>query len=244
MQRVKRWHVTALSRPWQTIRFLRGESAALQDAFVLAAAKHLFGRACRRADWIAALEELDRDDLVPQQKRASVGTSPDSTLGRWLYALIRATTPDLVVETGVSHGTSSWLILNALEKNGRGNLYSIDLPDRDTSAPYNVGGSSETGSAVPDVLRDRWRLILGDSSHELPHLLGTLSQIDVFFHDSDHSYAGMRREFDLALPRLGRDGVLVSDDVQKNAAFSESCSAHRCKAYVFRKGGTARRMGG
>ena len=33
-----------------------------------------------------------------------------------------------VVETGVAHGVTSRFILEALERNGRGFLWSIDLP--------------------------------------------------------------------------------------------------------------------
>ena len=51
-----------------------------------------------------------------------------TTLGVVLYAVCRRQNPDIVVETGVASGVSSSYILCALEKNGHGELYSIDMP--------------------------------------------------------------------------------------------------------------------
>src|SRR5215472_8825018 len=43
------------------------------------------------------------------------------------YAAVRASTPEVVVETGVANGVSSSYLLLALQKNGRGILHSIEL---------------------------------------------------------------------------------------------------------------------
>ena len=147
----------------------------------------------------------------------------------------------VVVETGVASGTSSWLILNALQKNEAGRLYSIDLPDHDPALPYNVGHTGGTGRAVPESLRSVWELILADSSKALPALISELGPVGVFFHDSEHSYDAMTREFETVLPKLEEGGVIISDDVQKNAAFAEVVARHGLRSFVFRKGGTARR---
>ncbi|ACR41605.1 O-methyltransferase [Saccharolobus islandicus] len=44
-----------------------------------------------------------------------------------IYCLIREIKPQLVIETGVANGISTFLILNAIMKNGNGKLYSIDI---------------------------------------------------------------------------------------------------------------------
>ena len=241
-RRLKTWRSTAVSRPRATLAHLRGRHSAAQDAMVLAAANHLFRSATHVACWTAALAEIDRAELIPPRASAPVGNSEQTTLGRWLYALTRVTKPEVVVETGVAHGSSSWIILNALERNGSGTLHSIDLPDHDTAAGYNVSGE-RTGSVVPDALRPRWNLVLGESAEELPQLLTRLRQIDMFFHDSDHSYEAMKGEFDAVIPRLRNGGILIADDVQKNRAFTQACELHGLRHYVFRKGGTAARSG-
>lgn len=43
-----------------------------------------------------------------------------------LYAVVRTLKPEVMVETGISAGMSSRVILEAMQKNDRGRLYSID----------------------------------------------------------------------------------------------------------------------
>src|SRR5438552_15169364 len=65
------------------------------------------------------------DEITPAKQESSW-----RLLNRWhsfLYAIVRAYSPSLVVETGVLYGHSSAAILAALEDNGTGQLTSIDL---------------------------------------------------------------------------------------------------------------------
>jgi hypothetical protein len=81
----------------------------------------------------------------------------------------------------------------------------------------------EQGALIPDELRlasdgfvpMRGRLEDFLKRNELP------SSIDMFLHDSSHSYRHMRWEFRQFWPRLRDGGMLVSHDVQMNAAFPE-----------------------
>ena len=45
--------------------------------------------------------------------------------------------------------------------------------------------------------------------------------VDLFVHDSLHTYRNMRREFQIVTPNLAADGVLIADDVEGNTAFAE-----------------------
>ncbi len=123
-----------------------------------------------------------------------------------LYSLLRAMKPKIVVETGVCYGVSSAYILQALKDNNRGELYSIDLGNTPEEPPNDF--------FVPLNLRDRWNLIVGDCKDELPALLARLRQIDLFHHDSLHTYEHMMWEYDTALPYLRPNGVLSSHDVR------------------------------
>ena len=49
--------------------------------------------------------------------------------GVYLYALMRRLAPRTVVETGVCNGFSTAFILAALERNGAGELHSLDFPE-------------------------------------------------------------------------------------------------------------------
>jgi len=85
---------------------------------------------------------------------------------------------------------------------------AIDLYD---SSP--VPQSKESGWAVPDELRERWELRLGDARALLPAALEEAGEVQLFFHDNLHSRDHMLFEFESIWPHLARGGVLVADDV-------------------------------
>jgi predicted O-methyltransferase YrrM len=140
-----------------------------------------------------------------------------------LYAVTRLLRPEVVVETGCFTGWDSSLLLHALERNGRGRLYSIDLPAEEGRFSQVAPGSglpagASTGFLIPVAYRRRWTLIEDDARTALPDLLASTGPIDLFYHDSDHSYGHMLWEFSTAWPHLTAGGVLVSDDISWNPA--------------------------
>jgi hypothetical protein len=143
----------------------------------------------------------------------------DPVLARLSYALVRALRPKLVVETGVCYGVTSAHVLQALAVNDSGYLHSIDLP------PLGKKGDDFVGWFVPNALRGRWMLHRGTSSRLLRPLLAQLGNIDLYIHDSLHTYRNMQFEFRLAWAALRGGGVLVSDDIEGNCAFAELRSA-------------------
>ena len=134
-----------------------------------------------------------------------------------VYILVLHLKPEIVVETGVSDGMSSFIILSALNENKKGSLYSIDLPE--VGMPKLYG--KEPGWIVDEALRRRWTLIYGKTEVKLPPLLGKLRHVDIFLHDSEHSYTNMRFEFSMALRYMKEGSLLLSDDVRSNSAFQE-----------------------
>lgn len=151
-----------------------------------------------------------------------------------LYIIVRLLRPSVVVETGVASGRSSAAILQALYDNNKGFLYSIDLNQKFSGQPQeyvtNIGRTEfkgfipedkEPGWLIPNKLKNRWKLILGDSRIELPKLVSELQEIDIFYHDSDHSYDNMIFEFRTVWPRIIRTGVIISDDIKWNNAFND-----------------------
>lgn len=147
-----------------------------------------------------------------------------------LYATVREFKPRLVIETGVASGFSSYFILKALEDNQYGSLISIDLPNYSNQSGYvNYSGVLERvytppshgiGWVVPNKLRNRWKLIIGNSVEELS-ALGV--QADIFLHDSDHSYEVMSYEFNWAYENGAR--LILSDDIGRNKAWLQFVSS-------------------
>ena len=179
-----------------------------------------------------ALNELLREsaevmDHCAERSREFSALLPgllNPNFGPVLYAVVRVLRPGVIVETGVGSGVSSTFLLEAMERNDAGKLYSIDLPlPEKRLLPEGL----DTGWMVPDRLRARWRLTLGDARDELPPLLDNLGQLDLFFHDSDHSYRHMTWEFNSAYPRIRPGGVLLSDDITSNRAWDDFVSIQK-----------------
>jgi hypothetical protein len=77
----------------------------------------------------------------------------------------------------------------------------------------------KSGWVVPTELREEWKLTIGKSEDKLPALLKDLGQIDMFIHDSEHSYENMIWEYRVVWSNLKLGGILLSDDVNFNDAF-------------------------
>jgi predicted O-methyltransferase YrrM len=156
----------------------------------------------------------------------AAGHSESSEEGKkLLYVATRVTRPRTVVETGPYNGASSAFLLRALEDNGHGWLHSFDLPEARDALGHPAG--REPGWLVPDELRHRYEVTLGDTGQTLQPALGRLGEIDLFFHDSLHTARHMLFEFRAAWPHLRAGGVLVSDDVFWNPAFLLFTRLHR-----------------
>jgi predicted O-methyltransferase YrrM len=132
------------------------------------------------------------------------------------YAAVRALVPQCVVETGVANGVSSSYLLLALHKNRRGRLHSIGLDD-----PAFLPLGAKPGWLVPDWLRDRWQLHIGDARQILPSLLSRLGTVDVFIHDSLHTYEHVSWELETAYSAVPSRGLLICDDALWNNAFND-----------------------
>ena len=131
-----------------------------------------------------------------------------------IYAIVRALKPKIFVETGVQNGISTYFILSALERNGYGMLHSIDI--RET-----LQDEKKIGWLVPDELKHRWDFSVGDSKEVVPKMLSELKIVDIFMHDSLHTYDHMSFEFRTAWEYLREGGVLITDDIYQNRAFED-----------------------
>jgi len=143
----------------------------------------------------------------------SSGRGPMGDEAEILYLCVSLIKPRIVVETGVGAGFSTAFILHALEQNKRGELYSIDF----------FKDKEKCGWIIPTHLKTSWRLINGLSEQVLKPLLEKLGPIDIFIHDSDHSYENMMSEFRTVWPFLRKEGVFLAHDVGRNDALFNFC---------------------
>lgn len=157
-------------------------------------------------------EELHDYDI---RRLNSVG--PISFQG-YLYALIRAEKPVVVVETGVRSGVSTCMILAAMERNGCGELHSCD-PIYQGAEHAWMAIEAATGMRFPE-----WHFHPGKSETALE---GMPNPIDMFIHDSNHDEVTMAFELEWAWETVVPGGLIVCDDWstcvghQKHDAFLE-----------------------
>jgi predicted O-methyltransferase YrrM len=144
----------------------------------------------------------------------------DPELVRAIWCLVRHLKPAAIVETGVGHGITTRFVLEALERNGHGRLWSIDLPPPDPVLAADIG------VAVRGFPTRRWELVRGSARHELPRLLARIGALDLFIHDSLHTSRHVRFEIEAARRHLNPGGLAVIDDIDSNHGFRQLLAAH------------------
>jgi Methyltransferase domain len=139
----------------------------------------------------------------------------EASMARCAWCTVLHQRPSVVVETGVARGVTSRIVLEALNRNERGHLWSIDLPH-----PLDTDLHAQIGAAVPSSRRTRWSYVEGSSRRRLPSLLRSLAQVDLFIHDSLHTARNTRFEMEQTLPFLASGGIMIVDDISPHQAFA------------------------
>jgi hypothetical protein len=136
------------------------------------------------------------------------------------YVIVRATKPELVVETGIYLGLGSLVLLRALERNRQegspGELMSFDT-------------LASAGSLVREQVRRGWHRFVG-STYDL--LLPALEsrRVDMLLQDTPHTDENQRFEFGAALSHAGPDLLLVDSSGGVSPTLETIC-AEREGAY-------------
>jgi predicted O-methyltransferase YrrM len=176
------------------------------------------------------IDELHNDQALLDHLRRAVADSPlrrvmdpEPRYGRraaW-YAIVRATRPQHVVETGVDKGLGSCVFAAALLRNAdeghHGRLTAIDI-NRDAGAL--IGG--EYASVID--------LRYGDS---IAMLATSTSPVDLFLHDSDHSYEHQSAEYRAIAGSLTENAIIMTD--QGDLALSDYARSTGRRFLLFRE---------
>lgn len=157
-----------------------------------------------------------QDRIGPSRHVGSVPMAVTDSEALLLYALVRLRPPRNVVETGVARGVSTFFILHALRENRTGKLTSFDL-------------SPSAGSLLRGEETSEWKLVVLSPRRARREFVEQLDQggpVDLFIHDSDHSYGHQWFEYTSVLPRMGEGTLLASDDVDGSYAYLDFCRMH------------------
>ena len=128
---------------------------------------------------------------------------------RWLIELLRDRQLDVVVEIGSAQGGTLFAWSAVAEADAL--LVSIDLP----GGAFGGGSSEETARTFSEFVQaDQQLRLIRDSSHlasvkaSLERELGG-REVDFLFIDGDHTYDGVKQDFEMYAP-LVRDGGLIA----------------------------------
>lgn len=138
-----------------------------------------------------------------------------------MWCVVRHIQPSTVIETGVAHGVSSRVLLEALTRNDKGHLWSIDLPH-----PLHHELHSQTGVAVTDEFRSRWTYLEGESQQRLPPLVAEVGKVELFIHDSLHTAKNTLFEMEQAASIMPPGGVMLVDDIRGHDGFATFTRRH------------------
>lgn len=128
-----------------------------------------------------------------------------------LYGLARALKPQVAVEIGSARGKSACYIGRALKENGAGKLFAIDPHTRtDWNDENSVDTLDEMRRNLGALKLDAQVEIIRDVSERAA--ARWMLPIDMLFIDGDHSYEGVKRDWDLFSPHVTSFGVVVFHD--------------------------------
>ena len=150
-----------------------------------------------------------------------------------LYFLTRYLSPENVLETGVAAGFSSNSILSALDKNGRGVLYSSDFPYFRIKNPEKY-----IGIVVEKKLRKNWHLFIEGDEINLSKICKRVNKLDMVSYDSDKTYSGRAKTLKKISHLLNENSVIIMDDIQDNSFFYDYINENNIsnwKVFKFQK---------
>jgi len=147
----------------------------------------------------------------------------DPATQQFLGGFVRAVRPKRVFETGVADGASSRIILDALEENGEGRLWSVDV----------LPGAGAIARESPAVRR--WEFVVLPARGRAAAFrtaIRAVRPLDVFLHDSDHSYPWQSFEYREAWSVLAPGGWLLSDDIDASYALLDLARRHNLRPWI------------
>ncbi|MDI1476007.1 class I SAM-dependent methyltransferase [Polyangium sp. y55x31] len=143
------------------------------------------------------------DDRVTVQQACSVSKGKKSAL--FLYLLVRAFKPELVIELGTNVGISSSYLAAALQVNGRGRLVTLE------ASPYRIRCAKGVHERVG---LGNVTYVQGLFTDTLETTLRELGTVDFAFIDGHHQYQPTLDYFGLIHRHATPDATYVFDDIR------------------------------
>jgi predicted O-methyltransferase YrrM len=169
----------------------------------------------RRHSLISAGEVIRPSPIDPTPGSEAEPAVPISTASLWvslpaqlcvfLMQLIRELRPRSCLELGTGFGISTAYQAASLELNGAGTLTTFERASE-------VAGIAEQGLLELELTR-RVELRVGAIDDLLKEALEGIGPVEYAFVDADHTEEATVRQFELMLPHLAEEALVVFDDI-------------------------------
>jgi cephalosporin hydroxylase len=142
--------------------------------------------------------------IRPMQSQLEIGE---------LYQTVLARRPKVVLEIGTCHGGTLYLWCQAADP--AATLISIDLPEGEFGGGYPACRADfyrAFANASQQIQLLRADSHSPDTAKQVQQLVGGRS-VDFLFIDGDHTYAGVKQDFDLYSPLVAKNGLIALHDI-------------------------------
>lgn len=133
--------------------------------------------------------------------------------GTFLFSLVREFKPQRCLELGTAIGISAAFLLKALQLNGNGCLWTLDISEDALGIARDVFRQLDT---------DRVHLICGYDKVLLPKVVGTMRCIDFALFDSSHTFDSVLMQFNSVIRAMSTDSMIAIDDIHTNAGMKKA----------------------
>jgi predicted O-methyltransferase YrrM len=154
---------------------------------------------------LLALKSLERGALQKASELAN------------FYAMVRERMPGVVVEIGTSNGGVFYGLCQLAKANAT--VVSIDLPGGPFGGVYITDGNKHFRTYGRPGQRLEFLHFDSHKASTLRELKKILEgeQIDLLFIDGDHTYEGVKKDYEMYAPLVGKGGLIVFHDICKHA---------------------------
>ncbi len=166
-------------------------------------------------DHLSALEsKVDSIESARNITGASIGFPGWGILYYLLLSHLDRDRDEIIIETGTNEGCTTIVLAQALiDSKCAGKVFSIELdPENAEKARQNL---------IQAGVSERVELLEGSSFDLLPQAVNSRNDIRFAFLDASHFFDDVKREFEIVLPHLADDALVVFDNTYKIARKNE-----------------------
>ena len=160
---------------------------------------------------LAVLEHgVTNIEQARQKSGATIGYPGWGLIYHLLLSHLDRSREEIIIETGTNWGCTTIVLAQALIDAGcRGRVITFEL---DAANAERAKANWQAAGVA-----DRLELHLGDSRENLPKALAGSSDIRFAFLDASHLYNDVKQEFDIVLPKLADDALVIFDNTYRIA---------------------------